>query len=99
MATLKATPQAKSKFDRALGICGVAFGIFVTLGVALTLLALMHTNQGRPAPQHPSPQTSTVINYFSIPTRPTAPGIPTRPARQHSPATTGRAEHSDGATP
>jgi hypothetical protein len=99
MSTLKATPQAKSKFDRALGICGVAFGIFVTVGVAVTFLALVHTNQGRHAPRQPSPQTSTVINYFSIPTRPTAPGIPTRPARQHSPATTGRAEHSDGAAP
>lgn len=99
MSTLTATPHARSKFRRALGTCGVALVIFVTVGVAVTFLALVHTNQGRHALRQPSPQTTTVINYFSIPTRPTARGIQTRPARRHSPAATARAEHPDDAAP
>ena len=99
MSTLTATPQARSKFHRAAGVCGVALVILVTVGVAVTFLALVHTNQGKHALRQPSPQTTTVINYFSIPTRPTAPGIQTRPARQDSTATTGRSEPSNYAVP
>jgi hypothetical protein len=85
MSTLTATPQARSKFHRAAGVCGVALVILVTVGVAVTFLALVHTNQGKHALRQPSPQTTTVINYFSIPTRPTGPWHPNqaRPARQH----------------